>query len=61
MFSGVGTPASNLYFKGAWMVDPRCKVNFVEYFFNKIFSLVEAIERVDNVLGTLCSLYDEYK
>jgi len=51
----------NLYLLCAVILDPRCKVKFVEYYFSKLFVPDEAIERVDNVLSTLRSLSDEYR
>lgn len=51
----------NLYLSYVVILDPRCKVKFVEYCFSKLSALDDVIERVDNVLGTLRSLYDEYK
>jgi len=45
----------------AAILDPRCNVKFVEYCFNKLFAPDEGMERIDNVFGALCSLYDEYK
>ena len=51
----------NLYLSCAVSLDSRCKVKFVEYCFSKLFAPDDAIEQVDNVLSTLCSLHDEYK
>ena len=51
----------NLYLSCAIILDPRCKVKFVEYCFSKLFAPDDAIEWVDNELSTLPSLYDEYK
>ena len=51
----------NLHLSCAVILHPRCKAKFVEYCFSKLFGPNEAIERADNVSGTLGSQYDEYK
>jgi len=50
----------NLYLSCAIILDPRYKVKFVEYCSSKLFGHDEAIEQLDNVLGTSRSLYDDY-
>lgn len=51
----------NLYLSCAAILDPRFKIKMVEYCLDKLFGGDEAAMRVENVLSTLKSLYNEYK
>uniref|UniRef100_A0A803MPJ3 hAT-like transposase RNase-H fold domain-containing protein n=1 Tax=Chenopodium quinoa TaxID=63459 RepID=A0A803MPJ3_CHEQI len=51
----------NIYLACAAILDPRFKLKFVEYCFDKIYGLDEAMYKVEKVLNTLRSLYNEYK
>uniref|UniRef100_A0A803LA19 SRP54-type proteins GTP-binding domain-containing protein n=1 Tax=Chenopodium quinoa TaxID=63459 RepID=A0A803LA19_CHEQI len=51
----------NIYLACAAILDPRFKLKFVEYCFDKIYGLDEAMCKVEKVLNTLRSLYNEYK
>ncbi|XP_021750666.1 zinc finger BED domain-containing protein RICESLEEPER 1-like [Chenopodium quinoa] len=51
----------NLYLACETILDPRFKLKFVEYCFDKIYGSDEAMYKVEKVLNTLRSLYNEYK
>ena len=51
----------NLYLSCAAIFYPRYKVKFVEYCFSKLYESVEASRRINLVLGTMKSMFEDYK
>uniref|UniRef100_A0A803LR51 Retrotransposon gag domain-containing protein n=1 Tax=Chenopodium quinoa TaxID=63459 RepID=A0A803LR51_CHEQI len=51
----------NLYLSCATILDLRYKVKFVEYCFSKLYGSVEASRRINLVLGTMKSMFEDYK
>uniref|UniRef100_A0A803MBB6 hAT-like transposase RNase-H fold domain-containing protein n=1 Tax=Chenopodium quinoa TaxID=63459 RepID=A0A803MBB6_CHEQI len=51
----------NIFLACAAILDPRFELKFVEYCFDKIYGSDEAMCKVEKVLNTLRSLYNEYK
>ncbi|KAG8500584.1 hypothetical protein CXB51_004492 [Gossypium anomalum] len=67
VFSGSNYPMANLYFRGVWKVhkscaailDPRYKLNDVQYCFTTIFG-IHTSDFVETILSNLRLLFDEY-
>uniref|UniRef100_A0A803KYL0 Transposase n=1 Tax=Chenopodium quinoa TaxID=63459 RepID=A0A803KYL0_CHEQI len=51
----------NFYLSCAAILDPRYKVKFVEYCFSKLYGSVEVSRRINLVLGTMKSMFEDYK
>uniref|UniRef100_A0A803N0A9 BED-type domain-containing protein n=1 Tax=Chenopodium quinoa TaxID=63459 RepID=A0A803N0A9_CHEQI len=51
----------NLYLSCAAILDPRYKLKFVEYCFSKLYGSVEVSRRINLVLGTMKSMFEDYK
>ncbi|KAE8814792.1 zinc finger BED domain-containing protein DAYSLEEPER-like [Hordeum vulgare] len=50
----------DVFLSCAAVLDPRCKLGFVSYFYGKLYALDEAEHRVDGVKKTLVNLFAEY-